>query len=87
MDKLTKAELSALDEYSAGVVPWEVVERIPFKRFAEDVLPAMIIVFGGTYIAKTVIDGESVWAVILKQKGKFHYGSYADTLETLLAGL
>lgn len=87
MNTLTKAEFSALDEYSAGVVPWEIIERIPFKRFAEDVLPTALIIFGGTYIAKTVLDGESVWAVISKRKGKFHYGSYSDTLETLLAGL
>lgn len=86
MDALTKTGFSALEEYSAGVVPWEVIERIPFKRFSEDVLPTALIIFGGTYIAKTVIDGESVWAVISKRKGKFHYGSYADTLEMLLAG-
>lgn len=87
MGTLTKAEFSALDKYSAGVVPWEVIEGIPFKRFAEDVLPTMLIVFGGTYIAKIIIDGESVWAVISRRNGRFYYESYADTLEVLLAGL
>lgn len=76
-----------MEKWSAGAVPWEIIKRIPFKRFAEDVLPTALIVFGGTYIAKTVIDGKSVWTVISKRKGKFHYGSYADTLETLLAEL
>lgn len=87
MDKLIKEELSALEEYSAGIVPWRVVEKPKLKRFPEDALPTMLIEFGGTYIAKTVIDGESVWAVVSERKGKFFYGSYADALETLLAGL
>lgn len=85
--ELTKEELSALEEYSAGKVPWKIAEKIPSKRFAEDEPPLLILEFGGTYIAKTVIDGESAWAVVTKRKGKFCYGTYADTLRSLLAGL
>lgn len=76
-----------MEEYSAGVVPWRAVEKVQLKRFPEDALPTVLIEFGGTYIAKTVIDGESVWAVVSERKGKFFYGSYADTLEVLLASL
>lgn len=84
---LTQTEVSVLGEYSAGTVQWSVVEKIPLKRFSENTLPTMLIIFGGTYIAKTVIDGESVWAVLSRRKGRFRYGSYADDLETLLKGL
>lgn len=85
--ELTKQELSALEGYSAGNVPWKVIEKIPLKRFAEDEPPSIMVEFGGTYIAKTVLDGESVWAVVSKRKGKFYYDAYADTLRSLLAGL
>lgn len=85
--KLSDAELSALEKYSAGTVRWRIIEKIPPKKFPEDSPPEMMIVFGGTYIAKTVFEGESVWAVVSKHKGSFYYGSYADTLEALLAGL
>lgn len=85
--KLTKEELSALKEYSAGKVPWRVIEKIPLKRFAKDEPPSIMLEFGGTYIAKTALDGESVWAVISKRKGKLYYGTYADSLRSLLAGL
>ena len=81
---LTEAEISALEKYSSNIVSWRITGDIPFKKFSEDVLPEILIVFGGTYIAKTVIDNENVWAVLSKRKGKFYYGSYADTLETLL---
>lgn len=87
MNELTKDELSALEEYSAGAVQWHVVEEIPLKKFPEDALPLALVEFGGTYIAKTVLDGESVWTVVSKRKGKFFYGMYADTLEVLLANL
>ena len=86
MDKLTNEERSATEEYSAGEVPWKIIEKIP-QKFAEDALPTVLIEFGGTYLAKTELDGETVWAVVSKRKGKLHYSSYADTLEALLAGL
>lgn len=84
---LTDAELSALEKYSAGAVRWRLIEKTQPKKFPEDAPPETMVVFGGTYIAKTVIDGESVWAVVSKRKGNFYYGLYADTLEVLLAGL
>ena len=80
-------ELSALEEYSAGAVRWRFTEKIRRNKFPEDAPPEIMVVFGGTYIAKTVIDGESVWAVVSKRKGRFYYTEYADTLESLLAGL
>lgn len=85
--KLTKEELSALEEFAAGFVPWKIIERIPLQKFAEDEPPSIMLEFGGTYIAKTVLDGESVWAVVSKRKGKLYYGTYADSLRSLLAGL
>lgn len=85
--ELANEELAALEEYSAGEVPWRVIEKVRLKNFPEDAKPAMLIEFGGTYMAKTVFEGESVWAVVSKRKGKFFYGAYADTLETLLANL
>ena len=85
--ELTKDELSALEEYLAGKVPWKIVESIPPKKFAEDEPPILMLEFGGTYMAKTVFECESVWAVVSKRKGKFYYGTYADTLRSLLAGL
>lgn len=84
---MTEAELSALEEFAAGYVPWKIIEKIPLKKFAEEETPIILIEFGGTYMAKTVFEGESVWAVVSKRKGKFFYGAYADTLETLLANL
>lgn len=83
---LTNAELAVLEEYSAGSVSWKIVEKIPFGKFSEEP-PSVLVEFGGTYLAKTVLDGESVWAVVSKRKGRFFYGTYADTLEALLAGL
>lgn len=85
--ELTDEELSALEEYSAGKVPWKIAEKIPSNRFAEDEPPILMLEFGGTYIARTMFEGENVWAVVSKRKGKFYYGTYADTLRTLLAGL
>lgn len=85
--ELTKTDISVLEEYSVGKITWKIVEKIPLKRFAEEVPPTLIIEFGGTYIAKTVIDGENVWAVVGKRKGKFYYESYADTLKSLLDNL
>lgn len=84
MDELTKEELSVLEEYCAGEIPWKVIEKIPLKKFPEDAAPAALIEFGGTYIAKTAIDGERVWAVVGKRKGKFYYESYGDMLKSLL---
>lgn len=84
--ELTNEELAALEEYSAGSVIWKIIEKIPFGKFAEEP-PTVLVVFGGTYLAKTVIDGENVWAVVSKRKSRFVYGTFADTLETLLAGL
>lgn len=83
---LTNAELAALEEYSAGSVGWELIEKIPLGKFAEEP-PAVLVLFGGTYLAKTVLDGEVVWAVVSKRKGRFFYGSCADSLEALLAWL
>lgn len=83
--ELTNAELAVLEEYAAGSVNWEIIEKIPFGKFVEEE-PTALVVFGGTYLAKTVIDGENVWAVVSKRKGRFYYGTFADTLETLLAG-
>lgn len=83
---LTDAELAVLEEYSAGAVAWEIIGKIPFNKFAEEP-PTALVLFGGTYLAKTVPDGEEVWAVVSKRKGRFYYGTYADTLEVLLAGL
>lgn len=87
MNELTKEELSALEECCAGKVQWKVIGNIPIKKFSEDAAPSMLIEFGGTYIAKTVIDGERVWAVVSKSKGKFRYTSYADMLSVLLENL
>lgn len=84
---LTKEELSAIEKFSAGKIPWKVIEKIPLKRFAEDEPPSVLLVFGGTYIARTVFDGESVWAVISKRKGKLYYTLYAETLSVLLENL
>lgn len=84
---MTDTELSALEKYSAGAVRWRLIEKIQPKKFPEGSPPEPMIAFGGTLIAKTVIDGESVWAVVSKRKGSFYYGSCADTLEALLAGL
>lgn len=83
---LTNAELAVLEEYSAGGVGWEMIEKIPLGKFAEEP-PTALVLFGGTYLAKTVLDGETVWAVVSRRKGRFYYGTYADTLEALLAGL
>lgn len=88
--ELTNAEIAALEEYSAGSVAWEIIEKIPFGKFAQnrdEEPPTALVVFGGTYLAKTVIDGENVWAVVSKRKGRFFYGAFADSLEMLLAGL
>lgn len=85
--ELTDFELSVLEEYSAGAVRWQFAEKIRRNKFPEDAPPEIMIAFGGTYIAKTVIDGESVWAAVSKHKGRFYYTEYADTLESLLAGL
>lgn len=49
--------------------------------------PTALVLFGGTYLAKTFLDGETVWAVVSKRKGRLYYGAFADTLEALLAGL
>lgn len=87
MNELTKEEFSVLERYSAGNVPWKIIENLPLKKIAEDVLPTAVIVFGGTYIAKTVIDNEKAWAVLSEHKGKLHYSAYADTLGALLEGL
>lgn len=84
---LTDTELSALEKYSAGAVRWRLIENIQPKKFPEGSPPETMIVFGGTYIAKTVFERESVWAVVSKRKGFFYYETYADTLEVLLAGL
>lgn len=86
MDKLTNEQRAALEEHSAGEVPWKIIEKIP-KKFEDDALPTVLVEFGGTLLAKTVIDGETVWAVVSKRRGKYYYISYADTLEILLAGL
>lgn len=85
--ELTDSELSVLEEYSAGAVRWRFAEKIQRNKFPEYAPPEIMIAFGGTYIAKTVIDGERVWAVVSKYKGRFYYETYADTLEVLLAGL
>lgn len=85
--KLTNAEIAVLEEYSAGIVLWKIIEKIPFGKFAEEDPPTALVLFGGTYIAKTFLEGETVWAVVSKRKGRFIYGTFADTLETLLAGL
>lgn len=85
--ELTDLELSALEEYSAGAVRWQFAEKIQCSKFPNDAPPETMIVFGGTLIAKTVMDGESVWAIVSKRKGRFYYTAYADTLEVLLAGL
>lgn len=85
--KLTNAEIAVLEEYSAGIVIWEIIEKIPFGKFAEQEPPTALVLFGGTYIAKTVLEGETVWAVVSKRKGRFVYGTLAYTLEALLAGL
>lgn len=85
--KLTNTEIAALEEYSAGSVIWKIIDKIPFGKSAEEAPPTALVLFGGTYIAKTVTDGETVWAVVSKRKGRFFYGAFADTLEALLAGL
>lgn len=85
--ELTNAEIAALEEYSAGIVIWKIIEKIPFGKLAEEEPPTALVLFGGTYIAKTVLDGENVWAVVSKRKGRFVYGTFADTLEALLAWL
>lgn len=85
--ELTNAEIAVLEEYSAGSVIWKIIEKIPSGKFAEKEPPTALVLFGGTYIAKTVIDGENVWAVVSKRKGRFFYGTFADTLDVLLAGL
>lgn len=85
--ELTNTEIASLEEFSAGSVIWKKIEKIPFGKFSEEEPPTALVVFGGTYIAKTVIDGETVWAVVSKRKGRFVYGTFADTLEALLAWL
>lgn len=85
--ELTSEEIAVLEKFSAGLVPWEIIEKIPFGKFVEEELPTALVLFGGTYLARTRIDGENVWAVISKYKGRFRYGAYADTLKALLAGL
>lgn len=84
---MTDSELSALEKYSAGAVRWRLIEKIQPNKFPEGAPPETMIVFGGTYIAKTVLECESVWAVVSRRKGRFYYETYADTLEVLLAGL
>lgn len=57
--------------------------------FSKNEIPLRMLKYGGTYIAEICDDesAEPVWAVLSKWKGRYHFSSYYDSLESFASGL
>lgn len=85
---LTQAETEALEYYSCGgEIEYEILQDISSKKFRKEPFPKAVVCFGGTFLAKAVIDEELVWTEVSYKQGQFFYTAYADDLSSLLEGL
>lgn len=85
---LTQEETAALEYYSCGgAIDYTILQELPAKKLRHVPFPKAVVCFGGTFLAKAVLDKEWVWTVGFCKKGQFFYTAYAEDLSCLLAGL
>ena len=64
----------------------QILSEIKLPKSFNHELPARMFIYGGAYIGE-IEDGEgTVWSVLSKFKGKYHWGECYNDLETLEAG-